>query len=206
MESESGRVISFLQKLNLAWNEYAWKLVLKDKATNGKQRISDDDLKAIEVRLGALMGSRIDNRKKAISSGGNSRSGSSFFEKGNTEDDPINLIGAHVQVQSSNSRTSWVGRFGVLIGETTNTYRIASYTRRRKKKKANSVEASSKKKKIEIIVLPKLESSLQLILPSIVGFSKDHILNPEEGITMESMIAVPDEAICICIADQKQTL
>lgn len=208
-ESESGRVISFLQKLNSAWNGYAWKLLLKSKVTNEKQRLSEDDLKAIEVRLRALMGSRIDNRKKSNSSGGtNSRSGSSFFEKGSVEDDPINLVGAHVKVESSNSRTSWVGRFGVLIGETTNTYRIASFTRtRRKNKKANSTEAACKKKEIEILVLPKLESSLQLILPSIVGFNKDdNILNPEEDITMESMIAVPDEVIGICIADQKQML
>jgi hypothetical protein len=208
-ESESGRVISFLQKLNSAWNDYAWKLLMKDKATTQKQRLSEDDLKAIEVRLGALMGSKIDNRKNSNSSAGsNSRSGSNFFQKGNVEDDSINLIGAHVQVKSSNSRTSWIGRFGVLIGETTNTYRIASYTRtRRKKSNTNSAEAASKNKEIEMLVLPKVESSLQLILPSIVGFNKDdNMLNPEEDITIESMIAVPDEAICICIADQKQML
>jgi hypothetical protein len=248
LESESGHVVSFLQKLNSAWNEYASKLLLKDRAKNRNQRISDDDLKEIEVRLGALTRSGIHNTtRNRVHSGDNGRSANDFMAQ-----DHIDFIGAHVQVKSCKAHVSWEGKFGVLIGETKNTYRIASFARRRKLKKATTKASSPEKQRevgqirdtsgfrecsnsgtekstddfegktqrarsdvsnsglkpssIEILVLPKLESSLILILPFVSskineGDSNDQDLSLEpEDVNLDSMISVPDEAIGICIA------
>ncbi len=239
--SEPSHVVSFLQQLNTTWNEYAWNLLTSDKEKSEKRRISEDDLKEIEVRLGALV-----NKK-------NSRStkGGNFNRAVNSKDDKIDLIGSHLKIDTNNAHTSWVGRFGVLVGETTNTYRIASLARRSKKTKSAAKESQRKKKHqqkenfgskiekgtnskvekttgdfvkgtdksklcststddkyIEILVLPKRGTVLQLILPLVLDECKESDNDKDqasnaEGITPpESMIPIPDEAIGICIVDQ----
>ncbi len=233
--------VSFLQKLNSAWNRHAWKLLINDKGKNERRRVSEDDLNAIEVRLGALV-----SKKKRSSTGG---SNSSSFNRADTKDGRIDLIGAHLKIDSCNAHTSWVGRLGVMIGETTNTYRVASYARRPKKNKSSTkgslrqkkqqeqdlenasgfgvekntsdfVQATketelsqisgddSRNKNIDILVLPKHGTVLQLILPLTLGESKeaecikDQRPNSECIAPPESMIAIPDEAIGISIVDQ----
>ena len=246
--SEPDHVVSFLKKLNSVWNEYAWKLLTNDKTKTERRWLSEDDLNAMEFRLGVLV-----SKKKRSSTGG---SNSSSFNRADSKDGQIDLIGAHVKIDSSNAHTSWVGRFGVLIGETTNTYRVASYARRQKQNKSvtkgslrkkkqqkqNKIESDknlesssglgvekntsdfvqgtketelsqifnndSRNKDIDILVLPKRGTVLQLILPLAFDESKeddcikDRVTNSEGVAPPESMIVIPDEAIGICIGDQ----
>ena len=248
LEAESSHAISFLRKLNTAWNNYAWELLTSDKDNNEKRRMSDNDLNGIEVRLGALL-----SRKNHGGNGGSIKSGGSFNGTNNAKDDYIDLVGAHLKVNSSNTHTSWVGRFGVLIGETKNTYRIASCARNQEKKNNLTKESLQKKKQdqnqtllhlklgktprlgvekdtvdfvqgtekntqydtsvdepratnIEILVLPKRGSTLQFILPFLFSESKGVDCNVEQGlgskgVTRETLIAVPDEAMCFFIED-----
>jgi hypothetical protein len=122
-ESESVYLTSFLKKLNLVWNEHVWKLILKDKAMNCKHTMSDNALEEIKARLGVMIKTRIDSKEK-----GNSSCNRSFSDKDDYEDDAIDLVGAHVLIQSCKSHTSMVGKYVVLVGETTSTYRVASHS------------------------------------------------------------------------------
>ena len=201
LRSDSSDTLSFLRKLNSAWNDYVWKVLSYDKEYSGQRQFSDVELNEIEVRLGSLV-----SRKDLGRDGGGNKNDRGFNQMEETRGDKIDLIGAHLKILSSNSRRSWVGRFGVLVGETTNTYRIATYASDRKARKNLSKEP--KDMNIEILVLPKCGSVVQLILPLLSDESKDINCNNEplvdsEGVALEatSIIALQDEAIGICIAN-----
>ena len=201
LRSDSGDILSFLRKLNSTWNDYVWKLLSNDKDNGGKRQLSDDELNEIEVRLGSLV-----SRKDLGRDGGGNKNDGGFHQMEETQGDKIDLIGAHLKIIGSNSRRSWVGRFGVLVGETTNTYRIATYAPHRKMRKNASKEANGMN--IEVLVLPKQGSVVQLILPLLPYESKDVDCNNEpvvesEGVALEttSIIALQDEAIGISITN-----
>jgi len=210
-ESELVGVVSFLRKLNSAWNTYVWKVLANEKGTNHNTQISDDALREIEIRFEALVGNRLNNRRKC-DYGASGRK--DLIER----EDSIDLIGAHVLIKNCRSYRSSVGRFGILIGETTNTYRIASYTRERtsnhkktlptRKEKTESIRSDAcntkgRAESIEILVLPKLGSCLQFILPCLFNDrNKDQKPRLEEDITLETMVVVPDEVICISVEEE----
>ncbi len=137
--SEPSHVISFLRKMNMAWNKYAWNLLTSDKDKRENFRLSEDDLNLIEVRLGTL----VSKKKSRSTEGGN------FNRAVNSNHGKIDLIGAHLKIDTSDAHKSWGGRFGVLVGETTNTYRIASFARRSKKTKSATKGSLRKKKQQE---------------------------------------------------------
>jgi hypothetical protein len=185
-------VILFLQGLNVAWNEYIWKVISNPPSSNNKKPIdknnNDDEvlvqdlhvppLKEIEYQLIAL------TRRNTNRINNNINNNSSYR--------PLELIGSHVRIESCNSHRSWIGRFGILIGETTNTYKIAGYCsantkkgRRKNRKKREYTKESSdvisssitnasdvvkedhedNDDEVEIFLLPKRGSSMALIVP-----------------------------------------
>jgi RNase P/RNase MRP subunit p29 len=195
-------VISFLQELNVAWNEYIWKVIsnppsFSNKKPNDKTKNNNDEAQLqnlhipslIEIEYQLIALTRINDNKI------NSNSINSNSSRNNNNDNnyrPLELIGSHVRIESCNSHRSWIGRFGILIGETTNTYRIAGYSsttkRGRKKKKktkrehtkessdvisSSTTNASDVVKEehqynydeVEIFLLPKRGSSMVLIVP-----------------------------------------
>jgi len=133
LESESVHSISFLQKLNVDWNKYILKVLLNNEVKRETLRMSKYALNKIAIDLGALRGSTITS---------NITDDTTSNVTNDSIDDSIDLIGAHVKIKNSNSHTSWIGKFGVLIGETKNTYQIASYARTRKKKEFGINEES----------------------------------------------------------------
>ena len=250
--TESGDVISFLQRLNAAWNEYIWKLLSKDKTFNESQSVAEFSLKEIKGRLVSLTRTGIGTKKKNHSSSGSTRR-----EKEGTVCRPFELIGSHIQIKSCNSHRAWIGRFGVVIGETKNTYRIAGFACRKNKKakrnksvtdkvrniektgasggnlevktmavednacdssqetrnkKPDSAGSGFKALVVEIFLLPKLGSCFQLIIP--LPFNQTHqegtnekkAMNVDDIIALESMIAIPDEAIGISITDPNEQI
>mmetsp|Transcript_18879 Transcript_18879/g.39698 ORF Transcript_18879/g.39698 Transcript_18879/m.39698 type:complete len:420 (+) Transcript_18879:159-1418(+) len=249
--TESGDVISFLQRLNAAWNEYIWKLLSKDKSFNESQSMAGSSLKEIQGQLVSLTRTVIGTKKKNHSSSGSTRREKEGIACGTFE-----LIGSHIQIKSCNSHRSWIGRFGVVIGETKNTYRIAGFACRKNKKKAkrnksvtdkvrnikktgasggnvevetmtveehvsdslqetrnkepDSAVSEFKASVVEVFLLPKLGSCFQLIIP--LPFNQTQQDDPNETktvggddkIAVESMIAIPDEAIGISITDPNE--
>ncbi len=196
--SKSDDTLSFLRKLNSAWNDYVWKLLSNHKDYSAKRQFSDVELNEIEVRLGSLV-----SRRDVGRDGGGNKDDRGFNQMESITGENIDLIGAHLKINRSNAHRSWDGRFGVVVGETTNTYRIATVALNRKTK-----ENSSKAIEIEILVLPKRGSMVQLILPLLPNESKKVDCNKDpavdlEGVTLDStsIIAVQDQAIGICIAD-----
>ena len=203
--NDSNDVISFLQGLNVAWNEYIWKVISNPPSSSNKKPKNDNtknnndeaqlqnldipSLKEIEYQFIAL--TRINNNKNKINNNGSTNNNSST----NNNYRPIELIGSHVRIESCNSHRSWIGRFGILIGETTNTYRISGYscttkrgrrkktktkrTKREHTKESSDVISSSTTNtsdvvkeehednydELEIFLLPKRGSSMVLIVP-----------------------------------------
>jgi len=187
--NNNDEIIPFLQGLNIAWNAYIWKVIALNKiypSSHKKQNLLFEDntndkflqylpsLKEIEYKLIALT---------RINKNNNNRNSSNNNNNNNYR--PLELIGSHVRIESCNSRRSWIGRFGILIGETTNTYRIAGSTtnksrRNRKIKRdqtkelfTSSICASDSVKNedeasmsdVEVFLLPKHGSSLVVIIP-----------------------------------------
>ena len=208
--NDSNDVISFLQALNVAWNEYIWKVISNPPSSSNKKPKNDNtknnndeaqlqnldipSLKQIEYQFIAL--TRINKNNNKINNNSNNNNGSTNNNSStNNNYRPIELIGSHVRIESCNSHRSWIGRFGILIGETTNTYRISGYSSttkrgRRKKTKTKRTKREHTKEssdvisssttntsdvvkeehednydELEIFLLPKRGSSMVLIVP-----------------------------------------
>jgi hypothetical protein len=127
-------------------------------------------------------------------------------------DDNLEFVGAHVQIESCTSQHSWIGRFGILIGETKNTYRMVGIARNNtNKRRKKSSQGDTKKKSddddddepkpigmaIETFLVPKQGSSFLLIIPA-----------PEEGgndstqeftIADLSLVEIPENSLAISL-------
>lgn len=136
----SDDVVSFLQKLNAAWNQYVCKLLLNDKELREGKALTDVSLQQIEGRLVSLMQTGIDGKKTNHGIRGSTRS-----EACESSNRPFEMIGSHIQIKCCNAHRSWIGRFGVVVGETTNTYRIAGLSRRKPKRKAKRIKDKATK-------------------------------------------------------------
>lgn len=91
----------------------------------------------------------------------------------------IELTGAHVQVRTCIQKRNLVGKFGILIGESTNTWSVAMRLSGRRAKRQQRRDLSEKdtasecnetdpvreKRVTEIVSIPKRGSSLDMIIP-----------------------------------------
>lgn len=93
----------------------------------------------------------------------------------------IELAGAHVQVDGSTQKRDLAGEFGVLIGETRNTWSVAIRSRTRRKRRGKLAKTGRNRDllgepkstdntvrtdlKVNVAVVPKRGSSLFIILP-----------------------------------------
>lgn len=196
----------FLQRLNAAWNGYIIKVL--------DLSFSRDDLSIRNRNLTDLV-----SRKFAALRTTDVKAGTPAME----------LVGAHVRIDECRSRPAWVGRFGVLIEETTNTWRVAGCRRRKRckrpsKKSSNDPESvvtcdhddnssvpqvdmadSSRTDHdktvgtVDLYVVPKRGSSLMLIIPVPDVEVDGGTLPSPEHVDTESIIPLPNEAICVVL-------
>ncbi|KAG7343415.1 hypothetical protein IV203_021360 [Nitzschia inconspicua] len=166
--------ITFLRTMNTSWNEYIWDVL------NIPISIDDlDDNKNIQ---------RVQQRLNSCLMMASS---------------DLELVGAHIKIASCDSHKSWTGRLGVLIGETTNTYRMAglatTWTKNAKSKKEENIDHPSSHAKgmsITVLVIPKQGTSLILLLPIIP--TDDRKQTPPEGSDDGDMlIPLSESTVCI---------
>ncbi|VEU33515.1 unnamed protein product [Pseudo-nitzschia multistriata] len=128
--SKLADVVPFLERLNAAWNEYIWELLVRDRISIDSRNVTGDTAKEIRSELSRLTWPRIDSKILHSSNVSSRNAKEGIFHH------PFEIIGSHVQIKSCKSHRSWSGRFGVVVGETTNTYRIAGFVCRKNKKRA----------------------------------------------------------------------
>mmetsp|Transcript_25703 Transcript_25703/g.47903 ORF Transcript_25703/g.47903 Transcript_25703/m.47903 type:complete len:379 (-) Transcript_25703:496-1632(-) len=140
--------ISFLLQLNASWNKYIWKLLgLETEAGTPDGKMPMD---TIQRRFDVAY---------------------------TTKDENLELVGAHIRIERCKSHKTWAGRFGVLVEETTNTYRVVGRPRRKRKAKNISSDltedsestadslAETSSIMMESFLVPKHGSLLMLIVP-----------------------------------------
>lgn len=189
--SEPDDVISFLQALNSSWNDYIHHLLLKGEKSKGKLGTADVLVQKLENQLIALTRKGIDNQEKSV----NSRVLCNTKKKENDACCPFELIGSHVQVTSCDSHPYWIGRFGVLIGETTNTYRIAGFACRKNEKRSKKTKSKVSKAKEsggvpdigeDVVIIVNVKDSIETERPTLEVF-----LLPKFGSTFQLIIPLP---------------
>lgn len=144
-------VVAFLFLLNTRWNTYILQVLDRDLSKNVDSSISKEmDERAI---MSTLVAAR----------------------------DCIELVGAHVRIHSCTPKRHLVNTYGLLVGETKNTWSLAIRLRHGRKKRSTKVESEVGKNKnvdntpspmlnsLEIVMIPKDGSSLDVIIPSSRG-------------------------------------
>jgi hypothetical protein len=178
--------ITFLREMNRGWNDYLWNLL----------ELSTDDLSCLDSEEGVQ---RLQQRWIAIVIGGGRNTKYKNYNANNFE-----LVGGHVKIDSCHSHKAWIGRHGVVIGETQNTYRIACLaSTSRKQSKMESIVGDDNDDNVSVIVVPKQGTALMLLLPvppaqNFLGSIEDHAARHEhDGV----LIPVSDKTICITLSD-----
>lgn len=119
----------------------------------------------------------------------------------------VELIGAHVRVATCNQKKHLVNSYGVIIGETKNTWKIVArevLKQSRKRAKPEDEDSQSDAKNginCKVIVLPKRGSSLVLIIPIISSLSKgdSEVLCGGDGEQNHQLIAKSEKSLRITL-------
>lgn len=171
--------VEFLREMNKAWNDYMY--------SEGSSTPLDDFTK---TEIAPNKEDDSDNKMQRQ------------FQQRLSQEKQLELVGAHVKIAVCNSHKAWAGRFGVLVGETTNTYRIAGLTVGWSSKTAlTAAESQDKghereKNAVSTIVVPKQGTSLMLLLP----------MRPVQDGTMDSqndngevLIPLSERTVCVTL-------
>jgi RNase P/RNase MRP subunit p29 len=116
--------------MNHRWNHYIQKLVSSDINDNSRNHsLSErnpsgktDELEEEDILIGRRIVSLLQPslRKEKTGRGSKKRLSSSFCS--------VEIVGAHVKIDECPSRIQWIGLYGVVVGETTNTLHVAGYS------------------------------------------------------------------------------
>lgn len=139
-DSSRNETIAFIQELNVAWNDYFWK-VLPSNGFNNTDNYREFFQSFVQDLINVANCSTCTGGNKGTSTNRtnsnrkdgngrktkNSRNKKFVNSSSNYRRRPLELIGSHIRIESSRSHKSWRGKFGILIGETLNTYQIAGF-------------------------------------------------------------------------------
>jgi hypothetical protein len=106
-EDEDHHTRSFLLRLNEAWNDYSVRILYVPSIGKDGVRTGAND---------TLINNFCNKFSSLLKTNG------------------IELTGAHVRIDQCQAHPAWVGQLGVMIGETTNTWRVAGYRKRKRPK------------------------------------------------------------------------
>jgi RNase P/RNase MRP subunit p29 len=160
--------IEFLRVMNARWKEYILGLIIKSpppttgstssSSPNRNESIvsNDQEVEMMKRRLGFLLSRKPSPRpsKKPSSTTSSSLSAAAAaVSTTNNKTKPkskIEIVGALVQIQQCPSRREWIGRYGVIVDETTNTLRLAVYSSKRiKKRKRGKTKKNADETEVE---------------------------------------------------------
>eukprot|EP00980_Cylindrotheca_fusiformis_P024362 scaffold11809_cov128-Cylindrotheca_fusiformis.AAC.1 len=113
----------------------------------------------------------------------------------------LELVGAHLRIATCTQRRSWRGRYGVLVGETRNTWHIATLALNSmqlvKTKIADVSEPTATKKTVETLVVPKKGSCLILVVGTPTSTEDATLHDASESYF--DLISISKRSICITL-------